>query len=86
LALKSIVKRPKNNPNKIPDINAARRPTQGLPVKKDPTAAEKAPVKIIPSKPILITPDLSEKTPPTAASAIGVASLIAAANVLILNI
>ena len=55
-------------------------PIQGFPKKCVPATALKAQVNIIPSKPILIIPPLSENIPPRAAKAIGVANLIADAN------
>jgi len=62
-----------SRPSRPPTSTAARTPSQGFPVKKLTATPEKAPVSIMPSRPMLTTPALSEKIPPREVSAMGVA-------------
>jgi len=68
------------SPSKMPTIRAHIMPIQGLFEKFVAAIAIKALVSIIPSKPIFITPDLSENTPPKPASIKGIAILMAEAK------
>src|SRR6266508_2390721 len=56
-----------------PKSIAMRRPTTQLPLQTEPQIPKKAPVSIIPSSPMFTTPARSEKIPPMAAKASGVA-------------
>ena len=56
-----------------PKIIAISRPTTQLPLQIDPQTAKNAPISIIPSRPMFTTPERSEKMPPIAAKASGVA-------------
>src|SRR3954464_12554408 len=58
----------------IPAAMAAASPIHGLPETRVTEAAAKAPASIIPSRPMLITPDRSENSPPIAARMSGVGS------------
>ncbi len=68
-----------------PPATASRIPSHGLPVKCDPSTPQNAPASIMPSSPMLTTPDLSENAPPIAARAMGVAILSVAVRLLTLN-
>ncbi len=50
-----------------PDSIAITRPTYQWPLQAVPQMPKKAPVSIIPSRPMLTTPERSEKMPPRAA-------------------
>ena len=52
---------------------AITRPTTQLPLQIAPQTAKKAPISIIPSSPMFTTPERSQKMPPIAAKASGVA-------------
>ena len=58
----------------------AATPHQG-PYSQAAQAPNQVPIIIMPSSPILTTPDLSENIPPRPARRIGIASLIVAAKV-----
>ena len=63
-----------------PQAAAIRIASCQLPVTSAPQAPKKAPVSIIPSRPMLTTPDRSERMPPIAAKASGVANRRVAAS------
>ena len=56
-----------------PKSIAIRSPTTQLPLQTAPQTPKKAPISIIPSSPMFTTPERSEKIPPIAAKASGVA-------------
>ena len=56
-----------------PNSIAIRRPTTQLPLQTEPQTAKNAPMSIIPSRPMFTMPERSEKIPPIAANASGVA-------------
>ena len=57
-----------------PKSMAISRPTTQLPLQIEPQTAKNAPISIIPSSPMFTTPERSEKIPPIAANASGVAN------------
>src|SRR4030042_6109891 len=65
---------------RAPAATAMSTPSQTLPVKKAPTTPAKAPVSIMPSRPMFTTPERSEKMPPMAVKTRGVARRTAAAK------
>src|SRR5687767_11699026 len=56
----------------IPSRTPASTPPSGEPMRKVPNAPPKAPLSIMPSRPMLYTPERSESTPPIAAKAMGI--------------
>ena len=56
-----------------PAAAAIARPQTQLPVLSAPQIPQKAPISIIPSRPMFTTPERSENIPPTAANVSGVA-------------
>ena len=56
-----------------PAASAISTPSSHEPVTSDPQTAKNAPMSIIPSRPMLTTPERSENNPPSAANASGVA-------------
>src|SRR4051812_37860606 len=58
----------------MPARTPAPSPSHGEPVTRLPSIAKKAPHNIVPSRPMLITPDFCETVSPIAASAVGVAN------------
>ena len=62
-----------------PNSIAIKRPTTQLPLQTEPQTAKNAPMSIIPSRPMFTTPERSEKIPPIAANASGVAKRSVAA-------
>ena len=59
--------------SKPPKTPAVRSPTTQLPLQTEPQMPKNAPVSIMPSRPMFTTPERSEKMPPIAANASGVA-------------
>ncbi|OPZ62064.1 MAG: hypothetical protein BWY85_02206 [Firmicutes bacterium ADurb.Bin506] len=72
-------------PTSPPPATASATPSHGLPVRCDPSTPQNAPASIMPSSPMLTTPDLSENAPPIAAKAIGVAILTVAVRLFMLR-
>ena len=63
-----------------PDAIPMSKPSVQVPVTSDPHTAKNAPLSIIPSSPMLTTPERSEKRPPSDAKTSGVAYLSMAPN------